>query len=90
MNKPPVPLGRVVATANAMRSVPQSEMSAGLMRHAAHDWGEVCQEDKQINDDAALGGDRLLSAYTSANGTKFWIITEWDRSVTTILLPEDY
>ena len=54
------------------------------------DWGELDEEDKTANDEALKTGERLLSAYKSATGTKFWIITEADRSVTTILMPEDY
>ena len=50
----------------------------------------VCPEDWKLNDEALKVGNRLLSAYTAVNGVKFWIITEWDRSTTTILLPEDY
>ena len=61
-----------------------------LQRHVAGDWGEVCAEDKQSNDHALVEGTRILSAYRAADGTKFWIITEADRSVTTVLLPEDY
>jgi len=61
-----------------------------LQRHVAGDWGELDEEDKKANDGALQTGERLLSAYQSATGTKFWIITEADRSVTTVLLPEDY
>src|SRR5262245_27867924 len=60
-----------------------------LTRHVTGDWGEVCREDAQSNDAAVKEGARILSAYT-LNGQKFWIITEWDRSVTTFLLPEEY
>ena len=62
----------------------------GLARHAQHDWGELDNEDKRLNDQAVQDGTRLLSAYTDTKGTKFWIITEADRSATTILLPEEY
>ena len=85
-----VPLGQVVATANASRTLPQDEIIAALQRHAAGDWGDVDQEDRESNDKAIQHGDRLLSVYHATDGTKFWIITEWDRSVTTVLLPEDY
>ena len=60
------------------------------MRHVVGDWGDLCAEDKQVNDQAVVGGMRILSAYQAANGTKFWIITEADRRTTTVLLPEDY
>jgi hypothetical protein len=62
---------------------------ACLSKHASGDWGEVCAEDKESNDQALKDGDRILSAYT-INGRKIWIITEWDRSVTTVLFPEEY
>lgn len=64
-------------------------MSA-LSRHITGDWGEVDAEDKRANDQSLIDGSRLLSAYRSQDGTKFWIITEADRSVTTVLLPEEY
>lgn len=54
------------------------------------DWGDLCEEDRQANEDALNRDLRLLSAYSDRNGAKFWIITEADRSLTTILLPEDY
>ena len=54
------------------------------------DWGELDEEDKKANDQALQTGERLLSAYRTANGTKFWIITEADRASTCVLLPEDY
>jgi len=54
------------------------------------DWGDLCDEDKKVNDRAVAEGSRILSAYQAVNSTKFWIITEADRSATTVLLPEDY
>ena len=83
-------LGAIVATPNAMDEISSDDIERGLARHLSGDWGEVCPEDWKLNDDALKVGNRLLSAYTAANGVKFWIITEWDRSSTTILLPEDY
>jgi hypothetical protein len=66
------------------------QMLECLQRHARGDWGDVCDEDKQANDRALKNGDeRILSAY-SITGKKIWIITEWDRSVTTVLFPEEY
>jgi len=61
-----------------------------LKRHLAHDWGDVCDEDKEANEQALVDGARLLSAYTLNDGTQIWIITEADRSATTILLPSEY
>ena len=66
------------------------EAMKALIRHAHGDWGEVCDEDKKRNDESVKDGTQILSVYTSQNGIKFWVITEGDRSVTTILLPEDY
>ena len=85
-----VPLGMIVATPNALANVSSEEIQRALQRHVIGDWGELDAEDKKANDLALESGERLLSAYKSATGTKFWIITESDRSVTTILLPEDY
>ena len=60
-----------------------------LYRHESGDWGDLCEEDKKANDYAVEHGERLLSSY-HVLGEKIWIITEWNRSVTTILLPEEY
>lgn len=83
------PLGEVVITANASLRLSTEEVLSALHRHASGDWGDLCPEDMQTNDAALQNGDRLLSAYGSGS-YRFWIITEWDRSVTTILLPDDY
>lgn len=84
------PLGQTVITPNAAASVEHADVLAALRRHASGDWGELGEEDRAANDRALVEGTRLLSAYRARNGTRFWIITEADRSVTTILLPEDY
>jgi hypothetical protein len=83
------PLGQVVITANANQQLDPEAVQAGLKRHAAGDWGEVCREDAALNDEAMKHGDRLLSVYGQGDG-RFWIITEADRSVTTVLMPDDY
>ena len=85
-----VPLGRVVITPGALAALEPGAAPEALKRHAAGDWGEVGREDWKLNDESIRDGDRILSAYTDAKGTKFWIITEADRSVTTILLPDEY
>ena len=85
-----VPLGQIVATANAAQRLPQHEITIALRRHAVGDWGDVCEHDRASNDLALEQNDRLLSVYHTGDGTKFWIITEWDRSITTVLMPEDY
>lgn len=84
------PLGQLVATPNALSSVPQRDIQAALARHVRGDWGDLDAHDIRANNEALEHGGRLLSAYTAADGTRFWIITEADRSATTVLLPEDY
>lgn len=59
-------------------------------RHARGDWGELCREDWEANEQALFGNGRLFSVFNDRTGQKFYIITEHDRSLTTILLPEDY
>ena len=86
----PVPLGVIVATPGVRAAVPRDALLAALARHAAGDWGAVCQDDAKANEDALVAGGRLLSSYATADGTKFWIITEADRSSTCALLPEEY
>lgn len=83
-------LGKVVATPGVMRSVSDAEMIESLRRHGAGDWGDVCEEDKLANDDSLREGSRVLSSYKTMAGVKFWVITESDRSSTTLLLPEEY
>lgn len=87
---PKFPLGRVVITPNALAQVPHEDVLAALRRHVHGDWGEVGVEDQNENNRSLREGFRILSAYRASNGTRFWIISEADRSVTTILLPEDY
>ena len=85
-----VPLGNVVITRNALDVLDQGSVLEALRRHTRCDWGELCLEDIAVNNRALEEGNRLLSAYQDSRQVKFWIITEWDRSATTILLPEDY
>jgi hypothetical protein len=86
------PIGNVLATPEALQAL----VSAGenpadfVLRHTRGDWGEVDQYDKNENELAVRHGFRLLSAYRLSTGKKIWIITEADRSCTTILLPEEY
>jgi hypothetical protein len=83
-------LGRLVATPNALKSISQEFILRAIGRHQACDWGDLGGEDRRSNDMALKDGGRLLSVYHSATGLKFYIITEADRSATTVLLPEDY
>lgn len=88
----PFPLGRTLATPGALAALERAGESAGhyLDRHAAGDWGTVDAEDWAENDRSVTGGLRILSAYRTSAGDRLWIITEADRSATTILLPEEY
>lgn len=83
-------LGAIVATQQIIETVDITEIQDALNRHVSGDWGEVCKEDKQMNDDALTLGNRVVSVYKSSEDVKFYIITEHDRSVTTALLPSEY
>jgi hypothetical protein len=87
----PLPLGRVVATPGALKLLKEAggHPFAYLARHVTGDWGELCAFDRRQNEIALREGLRVLSSYEISAG-KVWIITEADRSVTTILLPEEY
>jgi hypothetical protein len=87
---PKFPLGRVVATPDALEQLTQTDILTALRRHASGDWGDCCEEDRQENELSLEKGFRILSVYYSERGKKFWIITEADRSATTVLLPENY
>ena len=84
------PLGNVVITPNALGQLTPADIQRGLQRHQAGDWGELDEHYKQENETALRTGLRLLSSYRAVEGVNFWIITEADRSATTLLLPEDY
>ena len=83
-------MGHLVATPGAMSALATDEIGQALARHLSGDWGNLDDHDWRMNDDALEHGGRILSAYFAPDGTKFWIITECDRSATTILLPEEY
>lgn len=83
-------LGQVVATRGILHVVPKCELMAALERHKNCDWGEVPESDWAANDRALTRRERIISAYRADSQTKFWIITEADRSATTLLLPEEY
>lgn len=90
--KPLLALGQTVATPGALAAMQQLEVSplALLSRHQRGDCGDLGEEDKQTNEQALACGGRVFSSYQVAEAVKFWVITEADRSATTILLPEEY
>lgn len=97
MSAPKFPLGQILATPGAVEALGQCHQNPleFLARHSAGDWGELCDDDKELNDQAINDGSRIFSAYRTKNGTRLWVITEatdehGHRSVTTILLPEEY
>lgn len=91
MNTTKFDLGQVLITPGAYEELNLMDAAYSLDRHAKGDFGEMCEEDKMLNDEAIVLGDgHIMSAYKDRNGIKFWIITEWDRSATTILLPSEY
>jgi len=94
-------LGELYATPGAQETLQRYQTNPFelVKRHVSGDWGDVCPEDAQANEDALKAGSRLLSAYLlqpplgeegNLTSAKVWLITEADRSVTTILLPEEY
>lgn len=86
-----LPLGRVLATPAALRLLQQAGDNpfGYLARHAAGDWGDLCAFDRRQNEVALRDGYRVFSSYETSAG-RIWVITEAGRSVTTILLPEEY
>jgi hypothetical protein len=84
------PLGQTMSTPGALATLTGEELLDALGRHARGDWGDCSPEDAAANDQALLDGSRLFSVYHTAGGVKFWIITEADRGVTTVLLPDEY
>ena len=90
--EPLFPLGKVCGTPGALAAL----QAAGehpptfLRRHVHGDWGALHPHDADANELALRQGMRILSAFVLASGDRIWIITEADRSVTTILLPEEY
>ena len=91
MNKPMFELGQTVITPACLELIEHQGKSPEefLARHHVGDWGEVCDEDKQMNEEALWGDSRIMSVYKTETGD-VWIITEADRSSTTLLLPSEY
>lgn len=92
MITPQFKLGKLVSTPGALRALDEADQYANdfIGRHVSADWGEVRESDALANDRALRSNGRLLSVYQTDAGTTLWIITEADRSVTTLLLPEEY
>ena len=86
------PLGRLVATPGTLEVLAHARQSPSefLARHQGGDWGECSEEDARENDLSVKKGFRILSVYSTCKGEKLWVITEADRSVTTLLLPSEY
>jgi hypothetical protein len=83
------PLGQLVITRAAVSRLTPDKIADGIARHARGDWGDISPDDAAENELALREGFRLLSAYGRGE-RRFWVITEADRSVTTVLLPDDY
>jgi hypothetical protein len=90
-HRPRFPLGRLVATPGALQALADAgqDPMTFVRRHQAGDWGEVPEEDQQENEFSVTHGFRILSAYRTTRGVRIWVITEADRSASTILLPEE-
>lgn len=95
--KPRFDLGRLLATPGALRAMEEAGQTPldFITRHARGDWGELCEEDKKLNDEALVDGSRLLSSYRLSNGERLWVISEAQddngyRAATTCLLPSEY
>ena len=89
---PLFPLGQMLATPGALEMLETHQLTAlpFVLRHVSGDWGDICAEDRQSNADALQYGYRLMSVYELSKTERLWIITEADRSSTTLLLPEEY
>jgi hypothetical protein len=83
-------LGKIVSTPDALDRLTQDDILMGIQRHQAGDWGDVSEHDRTKNELSLKQGLRLWSVYHAGSGVKFWLITEADRSHTTVLLPADY
>ncbi|ALS66599.1 MULTISPECIES: hypothetical protein [Pandoraea] len=87
-----LPLGRLLATPAAVDAIQSAGASiyALVNRHACGDWGDLPEADREQNDLSVVSGRRVLSCYPLGGELKVWIVTDADRSTTTILLPEEY
>lgn len=88
-------LGQLVTTRGVNDLMAESNNFAKFVtdsfcKYIAHDWGQTCEEDKAMNDQAIREGDRIMAVYKKEGLPTIWIITEWDRSATTVLFPDEY
>tara|TARA_A100001391_G_scaffold65342_2_gene40962 strand:- start:2468 stop:2761 length:294 start_codon:yes stop_codon:yes gene_type:complete len=92
LSQPLFPAGDIVMTQGVSDLIQRGALNPSpyLQRHLAGDWGDLCDEDRRTNDAALKHDDRLFSSYQVTPALKLWIITEWNRSVTTLLLPDEY
>ena len=81
--------GDIFSTPGALDALDGEALAGVLTRHLEGDWGDLGALDAQANEDALKHGDRLFSAY-NVGDEKVWVITEADRSSTTVLLPDEY
>ncbi|WP_146501962.1 hypothetical protein [Rubinisphaera italica] len=84
------PPGQIVITSNALAQLSHAEVFTALKRHLTGDWGDCCPEGRQANELALELGGRVFSVYHSEDHHKFWIITEADHTLTTVLMQDDY
>lgn len=86
------PLGRCLMTPGAATAFTEANENLFdyLRRHVTGDWGDLDEDDREMNERALQEGLRLMSAYHLSTGVKIWVITEWDRSCTTLLIPSEY
>lgn len=89
-----IALGQIVSTRGVVDHMTESKISQVVLnelitRHQKGDWGDIPEEDREVNEQAVTNGERVMSSYMLGD-KKIWIITEWDRSVTTVLFPDEY
>lgn len=86
------PLGQIAATPGALHALAETGTNPAVLldRHSSGDWGDVPVEDAAENDFSVAHGFRIISSYPLGGGDRLWIITEADRSLTTLLLPSEY
>lgn len=83
-------LGKVLTTEGVTKYLDRDDIVAALSRHERFDWGEMSPQDKLSNEADLVSGGQVMSKYTSEKGIPFYVITEGNRSVTTVLLPHEY